>query len=203
MSHVPKESITISDGKDAEDLCMPHLDAFADNHVNGLFPAASPEEEIEHWRLDMKAYMKNAIGSLAQDGNLSVIRLNGEVAGIAGHEMAGHMPDGRSAYEIMRVSVLREFRKKDLHIELMNHVFRQLREAHASSPLLIHSKAPSIKSWAEKAGFRILSLRDYATIKKFTMPKERMDQWVRDQEEASWCSYVFDPKENNGAADRD
>lgn len=215
MSDAPhrQEDIEIVDGGDLlSTVTSEDLQLLTRNLLSGIFSKArirlsadqsditdeqrmQLQDASERWHEQYERVL-SSVTNIAEKGDLSIIRVNGMVAGMAGYAKAGVMPDGRDVYEIKRVSVLPDFREKKLGSQLMSHVAATVQKAHPDSPVLMHTKNPSVLAWAQRCGFRIIPFEQVFRIWNPDVEQdEGFHSWKEQEERAGWRGLLRDPLE--------
>lgn len=203
LHHPQPEAFDIVAGTDvAQILTVDHVQRFTCHHLEGIFSGTRVDKDdpvaqakVDEQREESRIRILTSLTDMAVAGDLVIARVEGMVAAVAGSKEAGTMPDGRSVYEIKRVSVLPEFRGRRLSAMLMNYVSQQLRDTYPVSPQLIHTKDSRIRGWAERHGFLHLPLWD---VLRIWQPDVELDdairRWLEDEEGEGWGGYLFDPQ---------
>ena len=141
---------------------------------------------------DLEEWVAQDVVHIASAGDMVVAKMNGTVAGIAGHKHVG-VAGGRNVHEISRVSVLKEHRGRNIFPRLAAEVMNALRRQCPADVAIVHTKNPRVRAWAVAEGFHAITFEEYVSKHDaWDISPDRMESLGQIQSEQGWEYFELD-----------
>lgn|GEM_PF-2145282 len=170
-----------------------HVRALVENLMTGVFkePEGASAEQVALLHAETFERIVGSVEQYADSGQIVVALADGEVAGIAAYEKFGSEPDGRSVYEIRRVSILPEFRGGKIFPQPAQQALETVRKIDPEAVVMIHTKHPKVRDWAISQEFRPTTHEHMGEIAG--MEEDHIRSWKKFELPDGWGVYVMDP----------